>query len=128
MRSPASPLAPALVATLAAACLVSLLSFGVRSAFGLFTDPLTRELQLARESYALASALQNIAWGVAQPLAGWVADRYGARRVIVAGALLYGIGLAVLATATTSWQVALGAGLLAGLGMGGASYITVLVV
>ncbi|MBK6006606.1 MFS transporter [Ramlibacter ginsenosidimutans] len=123
---PSSRIAPALLATLAAASLVSLLSFGVRSAFGLFTDPLTRELHLSREVYAIAIALQNLAWGVAQPVAGWVADRHGARRVILGGALLYALGLLVMALATSAWQVTLGAGVLAGLGMGGASYITVL--
>src|SRR5437764_10735529 len=126
VRPSSSRIAPTLLATLAAASLVSLLSFGVRSAFGLFTDPLTRELQLSRETYAIAIALQNLAWGIAQPVAGWVADKHGARRVILGGALLYALGLVVMALATSAWQVTLGAGLLAGLGMGGASYITVL--
>jgi MFS family permease len=119
-------LAPALLVTLLATCLISLLSFGVRSAFGLFTDPLTRELGLSREVYAIAIAIQNLAWGVAQPLAGAIADRHGARRVLLAGAALYAAGIAGLLVATTPAQIYCTAGLLTGLGMGGASYITVL--
>jgi MFS family permease len=132
MQSPASViaqhvrLAPALLVMLAATCLISLLSFGVRSAFGLFTDPLTRELGVSREVYAVAIAIQNIAWGVAQPLAGVVADRHGARRVLLLGALAYALGTAGLGWANTPLEVCLTGGLLAGLGMGGASYITVL--
>ena len=119
-------LAPALLATLVAACLISLLSFGVRSAFGLFTEPLTRELGLSRETYAVAIAIQNLAWGVAQPLAGLVADRQGVRRVLLLGAAAYALGIVGMACATTPLAICLAGGLLAGLGMGGASYITVL--
>jgi MFS family permease len=120
------PLGPALLVTLLAACVISLLSFGVRSAFGLFTDPLTRELGLTREVYAIAIAIQNIAWGVAQPLAGVIADRQGSRRVLLGGAVLYACGIAGMVFAATPADIYLTAGLLTGLGMGGASYITVL--
>lgn len=126
MKQPPQKLGGALVALLLATSLISLLSFGVRSAFGLFTDPLTRELGLSRETYAVAIAIQNICWGIAQPLAGMVADRHGARRVIVLGAVLYALGIAGLVFAQTPLQIHLTAGVLAGLGMGGASYITVL--
>ncbi|MGV3570362.1 MAG: MFS transporter [Ramlibacter sp.] len=124
--APPRALAPAMLATLLAACLIALLSFGVRSAFGLFTDPLSRELGLSREVYAIAIAVQNLAWGLAQPLAGIVADRRGARPVLLAGAALYAAGIVGLAFATTPAQVVVTAGVLVGLGMGGASYITVL--
>ncbi|MEW6706512.1 MAG: MFS transporter [Pseudomonadota bacterium] len=125
---PSSPtrLGPATTVVLLAACLISLLSFGARSAFGLFTDPVSRELAVSRETYAIAIAVQNLAWGVAQPLAGIVADRFGARRVLLLGALLYAGGVASMAVAATPAQLILGAGLLTGLGMGGSSYITVL--
>lgn len=123
---PRSSLAPVLLATLLAACVVSLLSFGVRGAFGLFTEPLSRGLGLSRETYSLALALQNLAWGLAQPLAGYVADRWGARRVLLPGALLYALGIAGLSVAETPLQVCMSAGVLTGLGMAGASYITAL--
>lgn len=119
-------LEPRLVAVLLAACLISLLSFGVRSAFGLFTDPVSRDLGQSRELYALAIAVQNLAWGLAQPLAGIVADRHGARRVLLGGAVLYAAGIAGLTVASTPLAVVLTAGVLVGAGMGGASYITVL--
>ena len=114
------------VAVLLAACLISLLSFGVRSAFGLFTDPVSRSLGSSREVFAIAIALQNLAWGVAQPLAGVVADRHGARRVLLLGALLYAGGVAGMAMVSSPSGLYLTAGLMVGAGMGGASYITVL--
>lgn len=120
------PLAAALLVTLAAACLISLLSFGVRSAFGLFTDPLTRALGLPREVYATAIAIQNLAWGFTQPVAGFLCDRFGARRVIAAGAVLYAAGIAGMVAATTPAQLYLTAGVLVGVGMGGASFTTAL--
>lgn len=126
MQKTQSPLNSALVITLLAACLISLLSFGVRGAFGLFTAPLTRELGVSREVYSIAIAIQNLVWGITQPLAGMVADRYGARRVLVLGALLYALGIAGLAFASTPMQIYLTAGVLAGVGMGGASFVTVL--
>jgi len=116
----------ATVVVLLAACLISLLSFGSRSAFGLFTDPVSQALHTSRETYAIAIALQNLAWGLAQPLAGVVADRFGARRVLLAGALLYAGGIVGMVFAATPLQLVLSAGVLVGAGMGGASYITVL--
>lgn len=123
---PTAPLRAGLLAFLACACLISLLSFGVRSAFGLFTEPLTRELGIGREVWSLAIALQNICWGIAQPLAGVVADRFGARRVLLMGALLYVAGIVTMVYSSSALGLYLSAGVLTGLGMGGASYITVL--
>ncbi|MBA3772518.1 MAG: MFS transporter [Ramlibacter sp.] len=112
--------------TLGAACLISLLSFGVRGAFGLFTDPLSRDLGTSREVYSIAIAIQNLCWGIAQPFAGMVADRHGARRVLLGGATLYVLGIVGMVFATTPGQIYLTAGVLAGVGMGGASFVTVL--
>lgn len=122
----APPLAPAVAIVVASACVIALLSFGVRSAFGLFTDPVAGSLGLTREGFAFAIAVQNIAWGLAQPLAGVVADRHGARRVLAGGALLYALGVAGMAWSGSALELTLTAGLLVGVGMGGASYITVL--
>lgn len=124
--SQSPPLAPAVAIVVAAACAIALLSFGVRSAFGLFTDPVARTLGLTREAFAFAIAVQNIAWGLAQPLAGIVADRHGARRVLAGGAVLYALGVAGMAWSTNALELTLTAGVLVGVGMGGASYITVL--
>lgn len=125
MRHATNPRLPAiLVVTLVAACAISLLSFGVRSAFGLFTAPLSADVGVSREVYALAIAIQNLAWGLTQPFAGFITDRFGPRRVMVGGALLYSLGIAGLAFATTPAQIYATAGVLAGVGMGGASFTT----
>jgi MFS family permease len=114
-----------LIATLLAGCVISLMSFGVRGAYGLFTDPLTREMGITREIWAIAIAIQNLCWGIAQPLAGVIADRWGARRVLLMGAVAYALGVVGLVFASTPMQLYLTAGVLTGLGMGGASFITV---
>ena len=123
-RSTAPALPPVLLATLVAACLVSLLSYGVRASFGLFTGPLSQDLGFGREVYSAAIAIQNLCWGIAQPFAGYFTDRFGARRVLMAGAVLYAAGIAWLAVASTALEITLGAGVLAGLGLGGASFTT----
>ena len=69
-----------------AGCLILLLTFGVRAGFGLFMDPISLDLGWGREIFAMSLALQNLVWGLAQPFAGAVADRYGTARVLVAGA------------------------------------------
>jgi MFS family permease len=111
---------------LAAGCMLALLSFGLRGTFGLFTAPLSEARGWDREVFAFAVAIQNIAWGVAQPLAGVVADRWGAARVVFVGGVLYALGLAAAPFAETPLMLHLTVGVLTGLGMGGASYITVL--
>jgi MFS family permease len=111
---------------LAAGCMLALLSFGLRGTFGLFTAPLSEARGWDREVFALAVAIQNLAWGVAQPLAGVVADRWGAARVVFVGGALYALGLAAAPFAETPLMLHLTIGVLTGLGMGGASYITVL--
>ena len=124
MADSRSRLGGALLVTLVAACAISLLSFGVRGAFGLFTEPLTRDLQVSREVYAVAIAIQNLCWGLTQPFAGYVSDRWGARRVMLAGAVLYTVGIAGLVFARDTTTIYWTAGVLVGVGMGGASFTT----
>lgn len=128
MQETRTKLGGALVVTLVAACVISLMSFGVRGAFGLFTDPLTRELGLSREVYAIAIAIQNLCWGLTQPFAGFVADKCGARHVMVAGAVLYALGIVGLIFARDPLEMYLTAGVLVGIGMGGASFTTAVAV
>lgn len=109
-----------------AACLVSLVGFGVRASFGLFMEPLPEARGFAREVYSLALAIQNLTWGAGQPFAGALLARFGSARVLAAGLLLYGAGTALSAYATTPVGVYLTAGLLCGIGMAGASYVTAL--
>jgi len=93
------------------------LALGVRHVQGLFLLPIGLERGWGRESVALALALQNLVWGLAQPFTGMLADRFGSRRVVMAGCLLYGLGLWAMATAQSLWLLYLGSGLLVGLGL-----------
>jgi predicted MFS family arabinose efflux permease len=93
------------------------LALGVRHGFGLFLNPMSMELGWGREAFAFALALQNLVWGVAQPFVGAAADRWGASRVVIAGAALYAAGLTAMAFAGSPLLLALGAGVLIGLAL-----------
>lgn len=121
-----SKLPAALIVTLIAASAISLLSFGVRAAFGLFTAPLPADVGTTREVFSMAIAIQNLCWGVTQPFAGHFTDKFGARRVMLAGGTLYLLGILGLLFATTPAEIYLTAGVLVGIGMGGASFTTAL--
>ena len=75
-------------AIVVAGCLIAIITFGVRTSFGLFTDPLTEARGFDREAFALAIAFQNLLWGLGQPFAGAIADRFGAGRVLAVGGVL----------------------------------------
>ncbi len=119
-------LSPRLALLIAAGCLIGLFSFGTRAAFGIFTEPLSAAQGWSREVFALAMAIQNLMWGIGQPLAGALADRFGPARVLAGGGALFALGVALTPAATEPLWLHLSAGLLVGLGMGGASYITVM--
>ncbi len=107
-------------------CLVALISFGPRSAFGLFFVPMTEAMGLSREMFAMALAIQNLVWGAGQPVAGAIADKYGTGRVIAFGGAIYALGLVVTAWAPNLLWLNIGAGLLVGLGVACASFAIVL--
>jgi MFS family permease len=107
-------------------CLIALITFGPRASSGLFQLPMITEYGWGRDTFGLAIAVQNLLWGVGQPFAGAVADRFGAFRVLCAGALLYALGLVVMAYATTPGMLQLGAGVLIGFGLSGCSFNLVL--
>ncbi|HEX6021668.1 MAG TPA: MFS transporter [Solirubrobacter sp.] len=107
-------------------CLISLITLGVRAGLGLFTDPLTEARGWDREVFALAMAIQNLLWGLGQPFAGGIADRYGAGRVLTAGAAIYAAGMALMAASATPGALYVTGGLLIGLGMSGASFTIVI--
>jgi MFS family permease len=102
--------------------LVLTLAMGLRHGFGLFLQPMSADLHWGRETFALAIAVQNLVWGIAQPLAGMVADRFGTARVVLAGAILYVLGLFAMAHATTQLTLLLSCGLLIGTGLSGLTY------
>jgi MFS family permease len=107
-------------------CLIALLSFGPRSSLGFFIQPMGRELAWGRDVFGLALALQNLLWGLGQPIAGAIADRFGVLRVMIVGALLYAGGLLLMRYSTTPLSLDLGAGVLIGFGLSGCSFNLVL--
>src|SRR5918998_407433 len=109
-----------------AGCLIAIITFGVRTSFGLFTDPLGDARGWDRETFALAIAFQNLLWGLGQPFAGAVADRFGAGGVLAAGGLLYAIGVALMSQAGSGTSLTLTGGVLVGLGVAGGSFTIVI--
>ena len=94
-----------------------MIGFGVRSAFGLFLEPITLDKGWSRETFAIAMAIQNLLWGLGVPIAGALADKYGPVRVISLGAVLYAIGVYGLANAETTTMLHITCGLITGLGI-----------
>src|SRR5664280_1478230 len=103
-------------------CLISMISFGPRSSLGFFLTPLSQANHWDREVFALALAIQNLLWGIGQPVAGAIADRFGAPRVLAAGAACYALGLVIMAHATTATALTLSAGVLIGFGLSGCAF------
>jgi MFS family permease len=93
------------------------LALGIRHVQGLFMLPMSMDRGWTRETFALAIALQNVVWGIAQPFTGMLADRWGSAKIVAAGALLYGLGLLLMSTATTPIQLFMGGGLVIGLAL-----------
>jgi predicted MFS family arabinose efflux permease len=109
-----------------AGSIITSLSLGVRSTFGLFLDPVVDTIGTGRGAFATAIAVQNLLWGLSQPVAGAVADRFGTARVLVVGAVGYAAGLVLMATSTTSGGLVLSAGVVIGIANGAASFAVVL--
>src|SRR3990170_2483873 len=107
-------------------CAIALLSFGPRSSVGFFIQPMGRDLSMGRDVFGLALALQNLLWGLGQPIAGAIADRFGVMRVMCVGALLYAGGLLMMRYATTPLSLDISAGVLIGFGLSGCSFNLVL--
>jgi predicted MFS family arabinose efflux permease len=101
------------------------LSMGIRHGFGLWLQPITMERGWTRETFAFALAVQNLAWGVAGPVAGMLADRFGAFRVLMGGAVLYALGLVCMALATSGLAFTGSAGLMIGMAQSGTTYAVI---
>ena len=103
-------------------CAISLITFGPRSAAGLFMQPISETHGWGRDVFALAFALQNLLWGIGQPFAGAIADRYGTLRVLCAGGVLYAAGLMLMAWSSTPLALNLSLGVMIGFGLSGCSF------
>src|SRR5438045_8036935 len=97
------------VVIVACGCLVSMISFGPRATLGFFLTPMSQANGWGRDVFGLALAIQNILWGLGQPFAGAIADRFGTIRVLSAGGILYAIGLVLMAYSDTPGMLNLGA-------------------
>lgn len=121
-----SPRRLTVLAVIAAACLISLIGFGIRSSFGLYLEPITTERGWSRETFALALAIQNLLWGMGVPVAGAIADRFGTAKVVALGAVVYAAGVAGMALAETGPTLYLAGGILVGVGVAFCSFSLVL--
>lgn len=109
-------LRPALPILIGAALMLSL-SMGLRQSLGLFMLPLTRDVNISVSDFTLAIAIQNLAWGFLQPVAGALVVRFGYRVIMLTGAVLYIAGLLMLAAASGMLSVTIGAGVLIGISL-----------
>jgi MFS family permease len=101
--------------------LIVTIGMGVRQSLGLFLAPITADLGIGRESYSLAMALHNLIFGL--PLLGFLADRYGARWILVLGGAFYTAGLLLVSALGSAGGLFVGIGVLTGLALSGASYV-----
>lgn len=113
---------PLFTPVLIVACIILVVSFGIRASFGVFQIPIAGEFGWPRAEFSLAIAIQNLAWGIGQPIFGAIAEKIGDRRAIVMGGLIYALGLVLSAFSTTplehqayAWLVGFG---IAGTGFG----------
>jgi MFS family permease len=116
---------PALAVVLTYAALIVCVSMGIRHTFGLFLTPMSSANGWNREVFSLAMAVQNLVWGASQPFAGWLADRYGARRVLWGASVLYALGLLGMAWSSTATGLTATTGLLIGAAQSGSTYSVV---
>jgi MFS family permease len=105
---------------------IVLLSFGIRSGFGLFLQPMSQDLGWGREVFAFALALQNLIWGASQPFVGMLADKWGSGRTLAGGGLLYAFGVWLMAQTASPLELYLSAGVLVGLALSGTGFAVVL--
>lgn len=123
--APTSPVRLSMTQVLLCGAAIVTLSMGIRHGFGLFLQPITMERGWTRETFAFAIAVQNLAWGLAGPFAGALADRYGAFKVIIVGSLFYAAGLVLMAVSTSGLGFTGSAGLMLGMAQSGTTYAVI---
>ncbi|MDZ4309080.1 MAG: MFS transporter [Cypionkella sp.] len=122
-----SPKSSIFTPILIAGCAVLLLNFAIRASFGVFQIPIAAEFNWPRAEFSMAIAIQNLAWGVGQPIFGALAERFGDRRAIIAGAILYALGLVLSSFAVTPGQMQL-LEILVGFGIAGTGFGVILAI
>ncbi|MBL4929596.1 MFS transporter [Fuscibacter oryzae] len=96
--------APLVTPVLIAGCLILMLGFSIRASFGMFQLPIATEFHWARADFSLAIAIQNLAWGIGQPIFGALAEKFGDRKAVILGAIMYAAGLVASSFAVTPGQ------------------------
>ena len=123
MTRPAASLTPVLIV----GCIIIMVSFAIRASFGVFQIPVAEEFGWARSEFSMAIAIQNLAWGIGQPIFGAIAEKLGDRRAIVLGALTYAAGMVMTAWSNTPMEMQLYAWLV-GFGIAGTGFGVILAV
>jgi len=124
--TPTKPTAAHITPAIIAGCLVAFVGFGFAATFGVFLRPMSQELGWGREVFSLSMALQALCWGITQPLAGMVADKYGTARVLAFGAIMSALGF-FLRGAVIDPTVFVATGVIAGVGTGACSFPVVII-
>jgi MFS family permease len=122
----ARPILQSIPVIIVAGCIVAAVNSGPRSTMGFFLTPISSEHGWGREAFALAIAIQNLVWGIGQPFAGMIADKYGTARVLTGGALFYALGLVLMANTSDPLSLQFTAGLVIGIGVAGSAFLMVL--
>jgi predicted MFS family arabinose efflux permease len=125
MTSDAAPQRLSMIQVLLCGAAIVTLSMGIRHGFGLWLQPITMERGWTRETFAFALAVQNLAWSIAGPFAGALADRFGAFKVLLGSALLYAAGLITMAPSTSGLAFTGSAGILIGMAQAGCTYAVI---
>ncbi len=107
-------------------CIIALMAFGPRSAMGFFQIPIIETHGWDRTTFGLAIAIQNICWGIGQPIFGAISDKYGTGRVLVLGGIFYALGLYGMSVADTPFMLHFTAGILVGLGTAAGSFAIIM--
>ena len=107
---------------LTAGSLMLAITLGIRHAFGVFLVPMSIDNGWGRETFGFAIALQNLIWGLSQPVVGHYADKLGAKPVMLVGGLLYALGLFGMATGHSSTMLIISSGFLIGIGLAGTTF------
>jgi len=121
----AAPPALSVRQVLMCGALIVTMSMGIRHGFGFWLQPVITERGWTRETFSFALAVQNLSWGIAGPVAGMLADRFGAWKVLIAGGLMYALGLVLMAVSSHPLTFTLSAGVLIGIAQSGSTYAVI---